>query len=157
MQSEEFGDEGIGVLLEVIIVIFEDGTEEFILAVADGLQHVLAVCRVVEERSALALAGERGHGVDLAHHEGGHESVGADAADVVLVVDFEDLADVVEGVGSIVGEGVNGGVVFLIAEPSGDQFEVILEVEVLRLLVDHLLEASHAPHRHLDADHHVQH
>ena len=63
----------------------------------------------------------------------------------------------VEGVGRIVGEGVNSGIVFLISESPWHQFEVILEAEVLRLLVDHLLEASNAPHRHLDADHHVQH
>ena len=63
----------------------------------------------------------------------------------------------VEGVGSIIGKGVNGGGVFLIPESSRHQLEVVLQPEVLGLLVDHFLKASDASHRHLDADHHVQH
>lgn len=37
MQAEEFCDEGVRVLFEVVVVILEDGAKEFVLAVADGL------------------------------------------------------------------------------------------------------------------------
>ncbi len=63
----------------------------------------------------------------------------------------------VEGIGGVVSEGVDGGGVLLIAEPSWNQFEVVFEFEVFGLLVNHLLEAPYRPHCHLDPDHHVKH
>lgn len=116
MQAEELSNQGIRVLLEIIVVILEDSPKKFILTVADGLEHVLAICSVVEERSTFTLAGQWGHGVYLAHHQRSHQSVGANAADVVLVIDFEDLANMVESVRSIVSEGINSWGVLLIPE-----------------------------------------
>jgi hypothetical protein len=156
VQAVEFDDHGFGVLLEVVVVVLEYVLQQFVLALAHRFEHVLSVGGVVEETAALALAGQRSHGVYLAHHQGGHEAVGPDAADVLFVVDLEEFADVVEGVGGVVREGVDGGGVLLISEPSGDQFEIVLESEIFGFFVDHLLEAAYAPHCHLDADHHVE-
>ena len=58
MQAEELSNQGIRVLLEIIVVILEDSPKKFILTVADGLEHVLAICSVVEERSTFTLAGQ---------------------------------------------------------------------------------------------------
>lgn len=54
-----------------------------------GLEHVLSVGGVVEETATLALTGEGSHGVDFAHHQGSHQSVGTNASDVLLVVYLE--------------------------------------------------------------------
>jgi hypothetical protein len=157
VESEEFGDEGIWIFLDVIVVVFKDGAEEAVFTLVNGFEHVLSVSGVVEEGAGLALTGEGSHRGDFAHHEGGHEFVGADTVDVVLVVDFEDLADVVEGVGCVVAEGVDRRVVVVVAKPPGNQLEAVLQAEVLGLLADDLLQALDAPDCHLDADHHVQH
>ena len=44
----------------------------------------------------------------------------------------------------------------VISEPSGDQFETILQVEVFWLLAYDFLEPLYASHCHLDAYHHVE-
>jgi hypothetical protein len=108
VQSEELGDQGIRVLVDVEVVVFEDGPQKLILPIAYGLEHILPIGSVVEEGATLALTGQRGHRAHLAHHQRGHQFVGTDAVDVLLVVDFEYFADVVEGVGGVVGEGVYG-------------------------------------------------
>lgn len=61
MQSEEPGDHSFGVGPDVGVVVFEDGSEEFVLFVSDGFEHELSVGCVVEEGSALSLTGEGGH------------------------------------------------------------------------------------------------
>ena len=61
----------------------------------------------------------------------------------------------VEGVRGVVGKRKDSGIVVFIAEAFGDQLKVVLQAEILRLFVDHLLEAFYASHCHLDANHHV--
>ncbi len=61
MEAKKFGDEGVWVLLDVVIVVLEDVAEVLILAVADGLEHVLAISSVVKEGATLALTGQRSH------------------------------------------------------------------------------------------------
>jgi hypothetical protein len=76
--------------------------------------------------------------------------------DVLLVVNFEDFAYVVESVWSIVSEGVNGRVIVLISEFSRDEFKVVFEVEVFGLLTNNLLETFDTSYCHLNTYHHVE-
>lgn len=62
----------------------------------------------------------------------------------------------VESVWRVVREGINRRLVLFAAEPSGDQFEVVLEFEVFGLFVNHFLEPFHTPDSHLNTDHHIQ-
>lgn len=155
VQAVELGDHGVRILLQVVVVALEDRPQELVLAVLDCLEHVLPISRVVEEGAALALAREGSHRIHFSHHQRSHQPVRTDRSDVLFVVDVENLADVVERVGSVVGEGVDGRVVVLVPEAAGNELEVILEAEVFGLLIDHLLEALDAPDCHLDADHHI--
>lgn len=157
VQAEEFSNESIGVIFDIRIVVFEDGSQMFVLPIMDSLEHILAISRIEEERPALTLTGESTQRSDLPHHKRSHEFVGADTVDVLFIVDVEYLADVVECIGGIVSETADAGDIVLSSEPAGNQFEVILEIEVSRLLVDHLLVATYTPHCHLDTDHHIQH
>ena len=61
----------------------------------------------------------------------------------------------VEGIRSVVRERIDCWVV-VISEPSGNQFEAILQVEVFWFLAYYFLEPLYASHCHLDAYHHVE-
>ena len=104
MESEETSNKCFRVSFDVVVVVFEYCPEEFVLFVSDGFEHVLAVSGVVEEGAGLALAGKRGHGVDFAKHQRGHQSIRSDAHNVILIVDVERFADMVESVWGVVCE-----------------------------------------------------
>ena len=108
VQPKKLSDQRIGVFFQVEVVVLEDASQEFILAALDCFEHVLPISRVVKERSTLTLTGQRSHRAHFAHHKRCHESVGTNTADVVLIVDFEQLSDMIESVGGIVGEHVDG-------------------------------------------------
>lgn len=61
----------------------------------------------------------------------------------------------VESVGCVICETADTRDVILVSESPWDQFEVILEIEILGFFVDHLLIPSDTSHCHLDADHHI--
>ena len=156
VQAKELCDHGLRVLLQVVVVVFQNGPEELVLPILNGFEHVLAISCVVEERATFALTREGSHGVDLAHHEGCHQLIGPYTLNVFLIVDVEDLSDVVEGLWGIVSEATNLRDIFFITESPGHQFEVVFEVEVFGFFVDHFLVASDTSHCHLDAYHHVE-
>ena len=62
----------------------------------------------------------------------------------------------IECLRGVIGKAANLRVSFLVAEPSRNQFEVVLEVEVFGFFINHLLIASDTSDCHLDSDHHVE-
>jgi hypothetical protein len=108
VQAEEFSNQRLWVSLDVVVIILQDIPQKFVLSVTDGLEHVLAVSSVVKERAALALTGQRSHGVHLTHHQRCHQPVWTNAADIVFVVNLEYFADVVKGIRRIIRERIDG-------------------------------------------------
>lgn len=49
MKTEEFSNEGVWILFNIIIVVLKDASEELVLAVTDGLEHVFSICSVIKE------------------------------------------------------------------------------------------------------------
>lgn len=159
VQSKELCDQRIGVLFDIVIVIFKNTPQKLILSVVDSLEGILTVGRVVEERTAFALTGQGSHRTDLPHHQRCHQLVWTDRVYVVFVVDFEYLTDVVESVRSVVSERKNRRVVILILIPKfpGNQFKTVLQPKIFGLFADDFLKPFDAPDCHLYADHHVEH
>lgn len=63
MQAVELGKKGVGVLLYVVVVVFENLAEEFVFSVMDSLDDVLVVAREIEKAAALAWRAELGKNV----------------------------------------------------------------------------------------------
>lgn len=157
MEAKELGDERVRVLLYVVVIVFEYFAQMLVLPVVNSFEHILTIRSVVEKGSALALAGQSRQRGYFSHHEGSHEFIWSNAVNILLVVDVEHSSDVVEGVGGVVSEATYPGQEILVSKSSGHQLEIILQVEVLGLFVDHFLISSHTPHCHLYTNHHIQH
>ena len=69
MSSQEANQHCVRIHHHVGIVPIQDFTEEAVFGVTDGLDHVLAIGRVVEERSGLAFRAELGEGGKRTKHD----------------------------------------------------------------------------------------
>jgi hypothetical protein len=54
MESVELREQGVWVVLDVVVVVLEDVAEEFVFALVDGLDDVFVVAGEVEEAFALS-------------------------------------------------------------------------------------------------------
>jgi hypothetical protein len=63
VQAVELREEGVRVLFDVVVVVFEDLAEELRFAVVHGLDDVFVVAGEVEEAAALAGRAELGDDV----------------------------------------------------------------------------------------------
>lgn len=156
MKPEEFSNKSLRVLFNIVIIVFKYCSQLLVLSIVYSLQHVLAISCIIEEWATLSLARQSWQRSHFAHHQRCHEFVGADAVDVLLIVDVENAADVVKGVWSVVSKAADSGEVSVIPEPPGHQFKVVLEIKVFGLLIDHFLVASDTAHCHLNTNHHVE-
>jgi hypothetical protein len=93
MQSVKPRDERMRVLLDVLVVVLEDGAEELVLAVPDGLDDEAVVAGEVEERAALAGGAEFGEDV-----------FGGEGDEVVRGVEVKVLPKLAEDPGGVVFE-----------------------------------------------------
>jgi hypothetical protein len=96
------------VLGHVLVVAGQDPEEALELTLADGLEHVPAVCGIVEEGPALALGGEFGEAAELPGEEAGHEALRAHGLEVLLVLDAPALPQQPEGVRCEVSDPASG-------------------------------------------------
>lgn len=63
MEAVELGDERVGILLDVLVVLREDLAEEFMFGMMDRLDNVLVVSGEVEEAPAFPRGAEFGEDV----------------------------------------------------------------------------------------------
>lgn len=61
METKKFSNQGIRILLNVIVIVLEDISQELVLSIVDGLEGILAVSSVVEERTTFTLTRQRSH------------------------------------------------------------------------------------------------
>jgi hypothetical protein len=54
VQAIKLREQGVGVVLHMFVVIFQDSSQEFVLGMVDGLDDVLIVPRKVEKTTTLA-------------------------------------------------------------------------------------------------------
>lgn len=54
MQAVELRQQGVGVLLNMVVIVFEDIAKEFVFGVMDSFDDVLVIPREVEEATTLA-------------------------------------------------------------------------------------------------------
>lgn len=85
MEAVEAGEEGVGVLLDVLVVLLEDAPEELVLGMSDRLDDEPVVAREVEERPRFARRAEFGEDV-----------FGGEGDEVVGGVEVEVLAQLAE-------------------------------------------------------------
>lgn len=64
MQAEELDNQCVPIILEMVVIIAQDILKMMELRAANRLQCELSICRVIEERSALARARELGETVE---------------------------------------------------------------------------------------------
>lgn len=107
MKPIEFGYHRIWVLLQIIVVVLKNSPQKFILSILDSFKHVFTIGSVIKEGAAFTLTSQRGHRVDFTHHQRSHQSVRPDAANVILVINFEQFSYMVEGIGSVISKGIN--------------------------------------------------
>jgi hypothetical protein len=63
---------------------------------------------------------------------------------------------VIEGVGGIVSKIANPRKRGVVSKSAGDEFKVVLKVEIFGLFVNHLLITPHTSYCHLQPNHHVE-
>lgn len=61
VQSVEFSDESIAVLLEMVIIIFKDGFKESVLFLFDRLEHIFSIGSVIEKGTTFSLRSQLSH------------------------------------------------------------------------------------------------
>lgn len=93
VQAVEPRQEGMRVLLDVLVVVLQDRAQELVLRVPDRLDDEAIIARKVEERSALA-----------GRTEFRQDVLGGEGDEVVGRVEVEVLAQLAEYPGSIVFE-----------------------------------------------------
>jgi hypothetical protein len=81
VETVESGKERVGVVLDVVVIVFEDRPQKLVLGVADGLDDVLVVAREVEEGARFSGRAELRE--DIFGREG-EEVVGWIESEVVL-------------------------------------------------------------------------
>lgn len=63
VQAVKLGEERVGVIFYVVVVVSKNSSQEFVLGVMNGLDDVSVVARVIEEAAALSGGGEFGQDV----------------------------------------------------------------------------------------------
>lgn len=163
VQTEKLGDQRHSVLLEMLVVVFQNLSQEDELFSSDSLQHVATIHRVEEETATFAGTDQLCEGSQLTLEKTAYERFGPDAAQELvtrtyfLIIDAVKFPDVCKDIRRIVRERAGAfKLLVFVYRAIIVELEDILDLVVVigRNMVVGIPDCSDG---FVDADHHVDH